>query len=302
MESTIINTIDQDTKTECRNANPKYRFTQALRPFSFPVALITCSLGVIAGLQMQAVAPVSILLVLLAGLFLQAGVNLINDHADLKNPVSHQHLTQTDVKRITLNYQRGWLCFVICAIIGLYLSYKTSLFLLILAIIGGLGALCYTTEPIHYKRRGLGVILVFFLMGVLMVYGACFAVTGQHYTYAISVSIPVSFFTSALLLSNELRDYASDQREGLKTLTVRWGLDKGKKLYIVLIISGFISMFTLIANKQSWVTSLIFIPALFIATVAVRTSITKINLKSLPPITGRLYLVFGVSEILFLLV
>lgn len=302
MESNIINIIDKDAKQACQTANPKYHFVKALRPFSLPVALITCSLGIAAGLQAQTVNPLSALLVLLAGLFLQAGVNLINDYADLKNPVSRQRLSPIDINRVTLNYRLGWICFVICAFTGLYLAYQTSLFLLALAMIGGLGALCYTTEPIHYKRRGLGVILVFFLMGVLMVYGACYAVTGQHYVQAIFVSIPVSFFTSALLLANEIRDYNSDQKEGLKTLTVRWGLNRGKKLYAILIACGFASMTTLIASKQLWVACLMFIPAIFIAIRAIHTSTTNTNLKNLPPITGRLYLVFGASEIIFLMI
>ncbi len=302
MESTTINAINQHPHPEYQNLNPKYRFIKALRPFSFPVALITCGLGVAAGAKAQAVNSLSACSVLLAGLFLQAGVNLINDHADLKNPISLQRLTPSDIKRITFNYQAGWLCFAVCAIIGLYLTYQTSPFLLILAILGGLGALFYTTEPIHYKRRGLGVVLVFFLMGVLMVYGACFAVTGQHYVSAISISIPVSFLTSALLLSNELRDYASDRKEGLKTLTVRWGLDRGKKLYMVLVACSFMSMIPLFINQQAWTAGLIFSPAFIVAIAAIHISITKSDLKRLPPMTGRLYLIFGVSEIILLLV
>lgn len=302
MESNIINTSDQGVIPDYQNTNPKYHFSKALRPFSLPVAIVTCSLGIAASLQLQAVNLLSTVLVLLAGLLLQTGVNLINDHADLKNPVSRKQLTPTDIKHITFNYRLGWGCFSICAIIGLYLTYITSLFLLLIAIIGGLGALCYTTEPIHYKRRGLGVLLVFFLMGVLMVYGACYAVTGQHYVYAIYVSIPVSFLTSALLLSNELRDYASDQNEGLKTLTVRWGLDKAKILYLALIACCFVSMAFLVISKQLWLASLIFVPALILAILAIHTSITSSNLNNLPPMTGRLYLAFGVSEIIFLLI
>lgn len=300
MESNIINTSNQNATLEPTNTNPKYRFINALRPFSLPVAAITCTLGISAGWQVHGATPISATLVLLAGLLLQAGVNLINDHADLKNPTSANRLTAHDIENITLNYRLGWICFSVCAIIGLYLTYQTSIFLLVLAIIGGLGALFYTTEPIHYKRRGLGVILVFLLMGVLMVYGAWFAVTGEHSLQAVWISLPVSFFTSALLLSNELRDYASDQKEGLKTLTVRWGIAKAKKLYLVLIMGGFVAMALLITDQQLWVVSLIFVPPLILAVIAIRTLVSNADLTSLPPMTGRLYLVFGISEIIFL--
>ncbi|UZE94977.1 prenyltransferase [Alkalimarinus alittae] len=308
MESDIASTTqnnspkNQKNKLKNNGINPKYRLSKALRPFSLPVALITCSLGIVAGHTLQPINPLSTILVLIAGILLQAGVNLINDHADIKNPITLALLSPTDTSRIIYNYKLGWLCFIICAVIGLYLTYQTSLFLLALAFIGGLGALFYTTEPIHYKRRGLGVVLVFFLMGVFMVYGACFAVTGQHYTEAISISIPVSFLTSALLLANELRDYTSDRKEGLKTLTVRLGLKTGKILYWVLIFFSFVSLLLIDSDQPTWAAILIFIPAFMLSIVATHTTVTKPDLQGLPPTTGRLYLVFGISEIVLLMI
>ncbi|WP_250657637.1 prenyltransferase [Alkalimarinus coralli] len=294
MESSHIASLDENIK-------PKYRFHKALRPFSFPVALITCSLGVVAGWTMSLGTPETAALVLLAGLLLQAGVNLINDHTDLKNPVIKPHLSSADIRQINLNYRVGWLCFTFCSVIGLYLTYQTGIFLLILAIIGGFGALFYTTEPVHYKRRGLAVILVFFLMGVLMVYGAFYAVTGIHSVEVVILSIPVSFFTSALLLSNELRDYASDKNEGLKTLTVRLGLNTGRKLYAFLIALGFISVGIIISDQQLWIQSLALIPALVLSFFAIYIALVKADLNNLPPMTGRLYLVFGLGQIAVLL-
>ncbi len=287
--------------------HPKYHFKKALRPFSLPVALVTCGLGITAANNFQTLNINIVFLILLAGMLLQTGVNLINDHVDIKNPVTLKKLSQKDISNITLNYKAGWLCFLLCSTIGLYLVSQVGGFLLILAIIGGFGALFYTTEPINYKRRGLGVVLVFFFMGVLMVYGAFYAATGEHQPYTIIISLPVSFLTSALLLSNELRDYTSDKREGIKTLTVRLGYSTGQRLYIFCIILGFLSIIPIIALNEIWLEALILSPATLLAIDAIKTLLslpehnTSQNSKNLPPKTGRLYLVFGISEIVLLL-
>ncbi len=284
------------------SAHPKYLFGKALRPFSFSVALVTCSLGIAAGHTRQIVDNTSALLVLLAGLLLQAGVNLINDHADTKNPALQNQLTHLDKRHIAFNYRFGWICFALCSCIGLYLTYQAGIFLLLLAVTGGFGALFYTTEPINYKRRGLGVILVFFFMGVLMVYGSFFAVTGRHQLEVLYLSIPISFLTSALLLSNELRDYIADKQDGIKTLTVRIGFNKGKALYLMLISLAFITIIPLVItaplfSSPFFYSLLALLPAALQSIDALITVYGDNNKLNLPPKTGKLYLLFGIGEI-----
>ena len=283
-------------------SHPKYHFKKALRPFSLPVALVTCGLGIATASNFQALNINIVFLILLAGIFLQTGVNLINDHTDIKNPLILKQLSKKDISNIVFNYKIGWLFFLACSIIGLYLASQAGFFLFILAIIGGCGAIFYTTEPINYKRRGLGVILVFFFMGILMVYGAFYAITGEHRFYAIIISLPVSFLTSALLLSNELRDYTSDKKDGLRTLSVRLGYKVGQRLYILCITLGFLSITPVIVMNKLWLEALILLPAALLAINAIKALLqAPEHDKSLPPITGRLYLIFGISEIALLL-
>ncbi len=240
-----------------------------------------------------------VLFVLAAGLLLQMGVNLINDHVDLKNKAIEKKLTETDKKHIRFNYRIGWMCFMLCSLIGLHLASQVGVFLLLLAIIGGCGALFYTTEPINYKRRGLGVIFVFFFMGILMVYGSFYAVTGSHKIEVIIASLPISFLTSALLLSNEIRDYSNDKKEGIRTLTVRLGYVMGKRLYISCISLCFLSAILLSTVIDSWINLLLLAPTAFMS-VNILNTINNTDQTPLPPKTGKLYLAFGISEIIIL--
>jgi 1,4-dihydroxy-2-naphthoate octaprenyltransferase len=101
------------------------------------------------------------------------------------------------------------------------------------------GGYAYTGEPLNYKRRGLGVPLVFFLMGVLLVAGSYFAVARSLEVRVVLLSLPVSTLVSLILLANELRDHAPDLRHGIRTLTVRIGYRPAAALYLVLLAAAY---------------------------------------------------------------
>lgn len=214
----------------------RYSFLHALRPFSFPVALTTCLIGLTTAWQADELIPLNAALVLLGGLLLQAGVNLINDYSDLA-----QLRQQPGAGQLALQVQRNFAwglgCFLAAVPIGFYLVLDRSFDLLWLFVVGLVGALGYTLKPLNYKARGLAVVLVFWLMGVLMVSGSYVAAGGLLNRDILLLSVPISLLVSLLLLSNELRDYEADQAEGLKTLTVRIGYRAAQGLFYLLLLA-----------------------------------------------------------------
>ena len=268
----------------------KYSFWRALRPFSFSVALVVCLTGVIAAFPVSTFDSFSAVLVLFGGLLLQAGVNLINDFAD-RSQVGSAHA----LCRIYRNFRVGLGCFLIATIIALYLVAQVGQGLLWLALVGIIWALGYTLEPVNYKRRGLGVPLVFWLMGVLMVVGSYFAVTGQFSLAVVYQSVPVSLLTALLLLSNELRDYESDREAGIQTLTVRVGYASSVWLYRGLLIGAYCTAVIL------WMLGLVDALWLLLPSLLVLSGPLKLlrvpaeQRVALTPLTGRLFLVFGLG-------
>lgn len=220
------------------------RFFAALRPASLVVALATCALGItLASLDAASVGPLSVPLaiaVLVSGVLLQVGVNLVNDHADLQR-VDH---SDAERKAITRNAMFGVGAIAIACAIGLWLVISRGWPLLALGVTGVFGLWAYAADPINLKARGLGLPAVFLLTGVLMVSGAYYAVTGTLSWAVIVWSIPLSLFAMALLLANELRDYERDRALGLRTFTVRFGYRRGVFLYLGLGVA--IALLTLI--------------------------------------------------------
>lgn len=282
----------------------KYSFWRALRPFSFTVALVICLTGISSAMVSSAFSALSAVLVLAGGLLLQAGVNLINDYADRHQlsvvPCSVPHLQA--LKCIEQNFRTGLCCFLLATVIALYLVTQVGIGLLWLALLGMIGALGYTLEPLNYKRRGLGVALVFWFMGVLMVSGSYFAVTGDLSAKVIWQSVPVSLLTSLLLLSNELRDYEADRRDNIATLSVRIGYARASHFYLVMVVATYLSSIMLWWNgalQSLWPL----LPSLLCVVSPYRLlQVDETQRKALTPLTGRLFLVFGLGYCLALII
>lgn len=266
----------------------KYSFIAALRPFSFSVALITCLVGIVSSTGTTPLNVGLAAIVLLAAVVLQAGVNLINDYSDLRwveNPLAQQ--------KIRRNFSLGLTCFLLAAVLGIYLVTLLGTPLLILLLIGLGGALGYTLEPINFKRRGLAVVLVFWLMGVLMVCGTYYVMTGTIIWQVFWQALPVSLISSLLLLANEIRDWQSDRQQGIATLTVRIGFKRAVLLYRLAAVSVFV--ITGLLWLSSYITTLWWMMALPVLWLMFnQLDAEQQHRNRLPPTTGRFFLLFGI--------
>lgn len=272
---------------------------KALRLFSFTIAFISCLLGIVLAYADGKFNLLNSILVLCAGMLLQAGVNLVNDFFEYKqgkldNKVASLNFFGQDRSLLEwFIYFSGLMCFGATIPIGLFLVYRTGLPLLWLGIVGFIGGYFYTGEPFNYKRRGFAFIFVFFLMGVFMIAGSYYAVAGDISVSVVFLSLPVSALVSLLLLSNELRDFEDDTRHGIKTLTVRIGYSNSVKLYILTIAFAYLS--TLILYISGLVPHLFLIPFSLIALIKPVTFLNKPReaRRPLTPLTARFHLVFG---------
>nr|WP_286196687.1 prenyltransferase [Thalassotalea sp. G20_0] len=282
--------------------NPdKYRLARALRPFSYSVALVTCGLGVVLAYQQGVGDWRRALLVMLAGLLLQTASNLANDHADLVLWKKRSgELARQVVKQIHRNFILAGVCALIACMVGLLLVIDVGWPLLLLGVFGVVGGYFYTGEPIVYKHRGWGVPAVFLFTGVLMVSGAFYAVGGYWNNEVVWMSIPVSLLASALLLSNEIRDYLDDISHNIRTLTVRMGLVQAKCLYVVLLLAGFPVSFMLyyLGELDNPLYLLIALPFAIAPIKLLANHSSDAEMVRLPPLTGRFFIIFGLGFML----
>jgi 1,4-dihydroxy-2-naphthoate octaprenyltransferase len=218
---------------------------KALRPASLVIALASCGLGVALAFRDGRGNLLAATLVIGAGIVLQAGVNLVNDFFEFK-----QRRVDDKIARLGMFgperqlvewfiFFSGLACFAAVVPAGLLLAWRAGWPFAALGAAGLIGGYAYTGEPLNYKRRGLGVPLVFFLMGVLLVAGSYYAVARTLAGEVVLRSLPVSTLVSLILLANELRDHEPDTRHGIGTLTVRIGYRAATVLYLVLLAAAY---------------------------------------------------------------
>ena len=282
----------------------KYQLIKALRPFSYSVALITCGLGVALAYAHNQGNGLRAVLVMAAGLLLQAACNLANDYADI--PLWKKQNTDTSrsaIQQIRRNFALAGLCTLLAMGIGLWLVSQVGSFLVWLGLFGILGGYSYTGEPVNYKQRGLGVLGVFVFTGVLMVCGAYYAVSGEWSSQVVWLSVPVSLLSASLLMANEIRDYFDDVHFDIRTLSVRLGYKPAKVFYAMLLLLGYPVSFYLFL--QGGINNPLYIlPSLILLWQPVRlvfSSVDPLLLARLPPLTGRFFMIFGVGFILSIL-
>jgi len=167
-----------------------------------------------------------------------------------------------------------------------------------LGAIGLLGGVGYTAPPLRLKYRGLGLPVVFVLMGPLMVEGGYYVVTGRLSLAGLAVSVPVGCLVTAILQGNEWRDIADDARVGITTLSIRVGGRWAHIAYIGLVLGAYIALVCAVlvgAVPKDAIAALLSLP-FFVKVVRAAELGARGDRRSLATIdlaTAQLYAVFG---------
>ena len=276
--------------------NKQTSFLRALRPFSLIVAIATCGLGVSLALLEGSTSLPLALLVVANGVLLQIAVNLINDQRDIDN----EQFDASQRQAIRRNTRLGYLAMSVAVVIGIYMVTLRGWPLLLLGAVGIFGAWGYTGGRINYKARGLGILLVFLLMGVLLIGGSYYVVSGRYNLDILLLSLPFSLLSSLLLLSNELRDYEADLAAGIRTLSVRLGYRFGVRLYYWLVALVYLVSALLYRAGLLQDILLLLITALVLWQPLKLLHAPAARRQRLTPLTGRYYLIFSMAYLLTL--
>jgi len=228
---------------------------EVVRPFSFTASTVpVAAAGGLAALQ-GLFDWVLFLVALAASVLLHIGTNVINEIYDVRRGVDT--ITSPRASHAILKGRVGereafglaFAAFGLSAALGLYMIAVRGWPVAVLGIIGLVAGWGYTAPPLQYKFRAVGVPLVFFLMGPLMVTGAYYVITGQFDWSAVVLSIPVGLLVAAILHGNEWRDVSDDARMGSSTLSIRAGRRVAHWLYVSLVVGAYIALGLAVAAK-----------------------------------------------------
>ena len=236
-------------------------------------------------------------LALKVGLWLQIGVNFANDYSDGvkgtdENRIGPTRLVASGLASAKAVKNAAFISFAIASVAGLWLSLLTSPLLILIGILAIAAAWGYTGGKNPYGYSGLGEVSVFTFFGLVATMGTYYAQTEKVTVLSFIVAIPMGALSCAILAANNIRDRAQDELVGKKTLAVRLGDVKARRMFVALLV---------LAHAAA-VATLIPTALLTLLVAPMSYSISKLVLsgvsgKDLIPVlgrTGKLQLMFAI--------
>jgi 1,4-dihydroxy-2-naphthoate octaprenyltransferase len=225
--------------------SPLRLWVVAARPRTLPAAVAPVLVGTALACSQDVFRPLAFVAALLASIFIQIGTNLSNDYSDARRGAdTEDRLGPVRVTAGGLMPPRRvlvgtYVAFGIGAAAGLYLASVAGWELLVVGAVSILAGVLYTGGPRPYGYEGLGEIFVFLFFGVVAVVGSYFVQTEQVQWEAFALSVPVGLLASAILVVNNVRDVDTDRRAGKRTLAVRLGRERARRLFAAMLMLAF---------------------------------------------------------------
>jgi len=183
---------------------------------------------------------------LIGSIFIQIGTNLANDYSDAKRGAdSEERLGPVRVTSSGLIAPRRvlyatWLAFGVAVIAGIYLATVAGWVIIVVGAASIAAGVLYTGGPRPYGYAGMGELFVFLFFGLVAVNGSYFVQLEELDWLPFWLSTAVGFLSTAILVVNNVRDIETDRRAGKRTLAVRLGRERTRRLFAALVIGAFV--------------------------------------------------------------
>ncbi len=212
------------------------------RPRTLPAATAPVLIGSGAAAQVGGFAWLPALLALGVALALQVGVNYANDYSD---GVRGTDLERVGPLRLTASLAArpgevkaaAFAAFGVAGVLGLVLCAVTGHWWLV-----AVGALCmlaawyYTGGRRPYGYQGFGEVGVFVFFGLVATLGTTYTQADRITWPAVLGAVGVGLVACALLMVNNVRDIPTDVVAGKRTLAVRVGDYRARRLYVAWLV------------------------------------------------------------------
>jgi 1,4-dihydroxy-2-naphthoate octaprenyltransferase len=218
----------------------------AARPRTLPAAVAPVLVGTaLAVAETDDLHVGAFLAALVGAVLIQVGTNLSNDYSDARRGAdAEDRLGPVRVTAGGLVPPRQvliatYVSFGLAVACGVYLVGVAGPVLLLIGAASILAGVLYTGGPRPYGYEGLGELFVFLFFGVVAVTGSYYVQTEDLAWEAFVLAVPVGLLAAAILVVNNVRDLETDRRAGKRTLAVRLGRARARRLYAAMVAAAF---------------------------------------------------------------
>ncbi|NNN02214.1 MAG: 1,4-dihydroxy-2-naphthoate polyprenyltransferase [Acidimicrobiaceae bacterium] len=220
---------------------PLRRWVLAARPRTLPAAMVPVVVGA-ALVRPASIEWTNSILCLAVALALQIATNYANDYSDGVRGtdevrVGPFRLTASNLVKAHVVRNAAYLWFAVAGVGGVWLSDRTTWWLIPIGVSAVLAGWYYTGGTRPYGYYGFGELFVFVYFGLVATVGTAYVQHENIPARAWWLGIATGAMACALLEANNLRDVEGDRLVGKRTLAARVGRHAGSWLYL-----GFIAV------------------------------------------------------------
>lgn len=270
------------------------------RPRTLPAAAAPVLVGTGAAAELGEARLDRALLAAGVALALQVAVNYANDYSDGirgtdLDRVGPLRLTASGAAQPSEVKRAAFAAFGVAAFLGLWLvALSGTWWLLAVGAVAIAAAWFYTGGKKPYGYLGLGEVGVFVFFGLVAVLGTTYTQAGELSWQAWVGAVAVGLLACALLMVNNLRDVPTDVVAGKRTLAVRLGEHRARRVYGAMVIVP-VLLGAVCAAGSPWALLVL----VLLAPAVVLAMIVQLGARgrALVPVlagTGMLELAFGV--------
>ena len=218
----------------------------AARLRTLPAAVAPVLVGTALADTRGSIDWIAVAAAILGALFIQVGTNLSNDYSDARRgadtedrlgPVRVTAGGLVPPRQVLVATYVGFGMAVLC---GVYLIAVAGPVLLLIGAASILAGVLYTGGPRPYGYEGLGEVFVFLFFGVVAVTGSYYVQRQELPWEAFVLAVPVGLLAAAILVVNNVRDIDTDRRASKRTLAVRLGRDRTRRLYAAMVALAYL--------------------------------------------------------------
>ena len=249
------------------NKSKLKEFFMCTRPHSYPASIAPVLFGATYALGYEIKFSIlKFILFLLACLLIQAATNLFNEYYDYKHG-----LDKVDSEGISGSIVKGNLSprevmvgalvlYALVFILGLILTFMTSLYVLLVGLVCMLAGYFYTGGKYPIAYSPFGEVVSGFFMGTIIISLSFYFQTGYVNADIIVVSLPLFIMIGAILLANNIRDLDNDKESGRRTYAILVGRNNAiKTMAISFIVVYLLNVLFIITKYASWWNLLVFV-------------------------------------------
>jgi 1,4-dihydroxy-2-naphthoate octaprenyltransferase len=225
--------------------NPVRIWVMAARPKTLPLGVAPVLVGTALAGYLHVFHPLRFVAALLGSVFIQIGANLSNDYSDAhRGADTEDRLGPVRVTAGGLVPPRQVLIatyatFGLAVLCGVYLIAVAGWQLLLIGVASIIAGVLYTGGPRPYGYEGLGEVFVFLFFGIAAVAGSYFAQVRDFSWESLVLSAPIGLIAAAVLVVNNTRDIDTDRRAGKRTLAVRLGRERSRRMYAAMVLLAY---------------------------------------------------------------